>query len=136
MQRERERNRERESVTDPIQICQENYILFLFVKPIKVFRIINRAPVSSSVLIHNMVSQQLSFLTGEVTELLPFILSLDRGREAQPPECQCQHRALTQLFWLRETNSQKKRKRFQAGNKISAFKCLIFSPCGFCHQIV
>lgn len=30
----------------------------------------------------------------------------------------------------------KERKRFQAVNRISEFKCLILSPCGFCNQTV
>lgn len=71
----REINREAASVNDPIWISQENHTSFLFVQSRKVFRIINRATERSSLLIHNVVIQQLSFLTGEVTELLPLIPS-------------------------------------------------------------
>lgn len=89
-ERKRKRKRKRAPVTDAIQIFQENYILFSFANSVNACTLINRAAVSNSPLIPNVVNQCLFFSHwGRVTHSLPFVRSLTRGRETQPPNCQC-----------------------------------------------
>lgn len=108
--------------------------IYIFVKSINVSRIINRAAVRNSPLIQTMVVSDSFFPIRERWQTHCHLFTKGAGKPSPRfagTDIYVWHRCFS---WMGP--AARKRKRLWGPNKIGVFKCLIFSPCGFCHQIL